>query len=96
MTWEIIAVVVFWLLYGPLSFAILQQIGGSLVTLIAILGAGIFLTAAFLAVCLLISRSKQERKNVVSIKQDLEQPPEEEPVLLENVFEPNFGHEELD
>lgn len=61
MKWDILAVILFWILYGPLSFAIWGYTSNSFGALIAILSAGIGFTAMFLLGDVIIYRIKRKR-----------------------------------
>ena len=61
MKWDILAVILFWILYGPLSFVIWGYTSDSLSTLIAFLSAGIGFTAMFLIGSVIIYRIKLKR-----------------------------------
>ena len=61
MKWELIAVALFWLVYGPVSFAIWGSTSSHLSSLVAILTAGIVFTATFLGGRLLVQHSQAKR-----------------------------------
>ncbi|MBU0470566.1 MAG: hypothetical protein KJ984_03765 [Nanoarchaeota archaeon] len=74
---EIIIVVLFWLIYGPASIIIWHP--GTLIELIAVLGAGIIFTIIFFGSILIYRwRKKRNKKPAKEETVVLEEPEEEE------------------
>ena len=72
MKWELIAVALFWLVYGPVSFAIWGYTSSHLSSLMAILTAGIVFTATFLGGRLLMQHLKAKKyKALIEEKMDI-------------------------
>ena len=72
MKWELIAVALFWLVYGPVSFAIWGSTSSHLSSLVAILTAGIVFTATFLGGRLLMQHLKAKKyKALIEEKMDI-------------------------
>jgi len=72
MKWELIAVALFWLVYGPVSFAIWGYTSNHLSSLVAILTAGIVFTATFLGGRLLMQHIQAKKyKALIEEKMDI-------------------------
>ena len=72
MKWELIIVALFWLVYGPVSFAIWGYTSSNLSSLVAILTAGIVFTATFLGGRLLMQHIKAKKyKALIEEKMDI-------------------------
>ena len=72
MKWELIAVALFWLVYGPVSFVIWGSTSSHLSSLMAILTAGIVFTATCLGGRLLMQHLKAKKyKALIEEKMDI-------------------------
>ena len=84
MKWELIAVALFWLVYGPVSFAIWGYTSNHLSSLVAILTAGIVFTATFLGGRLLMQHIQAKKyKALIEEKMDILDQLQEEETELE-------------
>ena len=84
MKWELIAVALFWLVYGPVSFVIWGSTSSHLSSLMAILTAGIVFTATFLGGRLLMQHLKAKKyKALIEEKMDILDQLQEEETELE-------------
>ena len=101
MKWELIAVALFWLVYGPVSFAIWGYTSNHLSSLVAILTAGIVFTATFLGGRLLMQHIQAKKyKALIEEKMDIldqlqeeeteQEADSEEPVLEEKASAPQI------